>query len=468
MMLNVRKARHLQGGKGYQAKGYYHMRSAVLLASVAAAGYAVPLQAQSKSPASPEAVAETFDFKVIVAEVRRLIRERYVLPERRPALDAVLAKGLASGRYAVKDGAVLAERLNADLEQVGQDRHLTFRFDPREAAVIAAGSVEKPGENPAFERLIRRANHGVTDLRVLPGNVRLMTYEGFHWTGAESAAALETAMKFLAGGDAVIIDLRGNGGGNPEAVQYIISRFLRAGTPLTTFHMNGSPEPKGFVALSVPPKEQMIGKPLYVLTSRDTGSAAEEFTGHVAGYRLGQLVGQNTAGAAFRNDILAVARQFVFSVSVGRPVLASTGKDWERVGHAPTMKTEVPAALDVAHAAALRALVASLPADERPPIEAVAEAVQARALKRTSALPLAAYTGVYGERTLTTDGIRLSSQRPGNPSFSLIPLGGHRFAVESTPAMRMVFEATGQAVEAMKVDYAGGPVQPRVKRAIAR
>ena len=76
---------------------------------------------------------------------------------------------------------------------------------------------------------------------------------------------------------------------------------------------------------------------------------------------------------------------------------------------------------------------------------------------------------VFGrDRVLTSDGVRLFSQRTGRPSFLLIPLGGHRFAVESTPAMRMVFEATGQTVQAMRVEYAGEPAQPPVKRTVSR
>ena len=191
------------------------MRLAILFGSLALAATALPVHAQVEASGSLTSLPSV-DSRAVVAEVRRVIGERYVLPERRPALDAVMAEGLASGRYAVTDGAVLAERLNADLERVGQDRHLGFRFNPQEAAMIASGSVEQPGANPAFERLIRNANHGVTDLRLLPGNVRLMKYDGFHWTGAESAAALDNAMRFLAGGDAVIIDLRANGGGNPS------------------------------------------------------------------------------------------------------------------------------------------------------------------------------------------------------------------------------------------------------------
>lgn len=400
----------------------------------------------------------------VVAEVRGILGERYVLPERRPALDAVLAEGLGSGRYAVADGMVLAERVNADLERVGRDGHLSFRFAPREAAMMAAGSVEQPGENAVFERLIRQANHGVTELRLLPGNVRLMKYDGFHWIGPESAAALDTALRFLAGGDAVIIDLRANGGGDPRAVQHIISAFVPAGTPLVTFHMNGSPEPDSLSSLETAPDLRMIGKPLYVLTSGDTGSAAEEFTGHVAGYRLGERVGATTAGAAYRNDILAVGDQFILSVSVGRPVLASTGTDWEGVGHAPTLRSAVPAALDLAHAAALRGLAPATPPEERPVLDAVGEAMEARGLRRTPALDLQAYVGLYGERALTSDGTRLYSRRNDGEAFPLIPLGGHRFAVEATPAMRMVFEVADGAVRAMTVDYVDGPLQPRVER----
>lgn len=73
----------------------------------------------------------------------------------------------------------------------------------------------------------------------------------------------------------------------------------------------------------------MVGKPLYVLTSGGTGSAAEGFVGHVGGYRLGEVVGETTAGAGFRNDLLPIAGGFILSVSVARAVLASTGKDWE-------------------------------------------------------------------------------------------------------------------------------------------
>ncbi|HKR24394.1 MAG TPA: S41 family peptidase, partial [Allosphingosinicella sp.] len=311
--------------------------------------------------AAPAAAAAALDSRAVVAEVRRIIAERYVLPERRPALDAILAQGLAAGRYDVAEPGLLAERINADLATAGRDRHLNFNHNPRQAAMLAAGNRPQP-DSSAYERQVRLANHGVAELRVLPGNVRYMAYEGFMWIGPESAAALETAMRFLAGGDAVIIDLRRNGGGSPEAVQYLVSHFLPAGRPLVTFYMNGRADPDQLATLAELPAGRVVGKPLYVLISNGTGSAAEEFAGHVAGYRIGELIGETSAGAGFRNDLVPIAGDFVLSVSVGRAVLASTGRDWEAVGHAPTVPTPIAGALDVGHALALRRLAASAPA----------------------------------------------------------------------------------------------------------
>jgi hypothetical protein len=433
-------------------------------ATFAAAAIAQPpAPAAAAAPAAPAAAPAPMDGRAVVAEVRRVIAERYVLPERRPTLDAILARGLAAGRYDVAEPGALADRINADLETAGHDRHLNFHYDPRQAAALAAGRAPQP-DISAFERQVRAQNFGVTELRVLPGNVRYMAYDGFIWNGPESAAALETAMRFLAGGDAVIIDLRRNGGGSPQAVQYLISHFLPAGRPLVTFYMNGQAAPDQLSTLAEVPAGRMVGKPLYVLISNGTASAAEEFTGHVGGYHLGELVGENTAGAGFRNDLVPIGA-YILSVSVGRAVLASTGRDWEAVGHAPTVPSEVGAALDVAHALALRRLAAAQPVGpERARLEAGADGIAARVEHRAPALALAAYAGTYGERILSVDDGRLYYRRGTRPRVALIALGGNRFAFDTDPAQRLDFQVADGAVTAFDLGAIGGPPQGRYTR----
>lgn len=438
------------------------MRFSSLLISaslgLALAAPSLSLATQQPAPA-PAATPARADYRAVVAEVRRVIAERYVLPERRPALDAILARGLASGRYDVADPGQLAERINADLDTAGHDRHLNFRYDPQAAAGMAARTERGVPDPAAMERMARRLNHGVAELRVLPGNVRYLAYDGFVWTGPQSAAVLENAMRFLAGGDAVIIDLRRNGGGSPEAVQYLVSHFLPPGRPLVTFYMNGQPAPDRLATLAELPAGRMVGKPLYVLTSNGTASAAEEFTGHVGGYHIGELVGETTAGAGFRNDVLPIAGGYILSVSVGRAVLASTGRDWEAVGLAPTVPAEVGGALDVAHALALRRLAAAGPPQDRARLEAIAEGVAARGERRTPALPLAAYAGSYGERVLSVDGDRLYYRRGTRPRVALIALGGNVFAIDNDPALRLDFQVSGNAATAFVIGGGGGPNQ---------
>jgi hypothetical protein len=427
-------------------------------------GAIVQLTGKALGKPTAAAYAAQAEPRAVLSAVRKIIAEQYVLPERRPALDAVLAEGISSGRYGVSDPNVLADRINADLQRVGRDKHLNFNYDPARAAMMAAAETPNALSASELARTARAANHGITELKLLPGNIRYMAYDSFQWTGPESAAALEHAMRFLSGGDAVIIDLRRNGGGSPEAVQYLVSHFMEAGRPLVTFHMNGAPTPNTLSTLAEVPAGRTVGKPLYVLTSSGTASAAEEFTGHVNGYRLGELVGSTTAGAGFRNDLVPIPGGFVLSVSVGRAVLASTGRDWEAVGIQPTIRTEVPAALEAAQSHALRRLAAQAQGPERTRLEALADAMAAKVERRSPALPLRAYAGAFGETAIAIENGRLYHRHSGQPRTALIPLGGNVFALDDSPELQIRFAAKGSAVSALEVVPTGGQPLRRYER----
>jgi len=208
----------------------------------------------------------------------------------------------------------------------------------------------------------------------------------------------------------------------------------------------------------------MIGKPLYVLISGGSASAAEEFIGHVGGYRIGELVGENSAGAGFRNTLLPIQGRFVLSVSVGRAVLASTGRDWEAVGLAPTVPTPIAGALDAAQALALRRLAANAAGPERGRLEAMAEGIAARAERRAPALPLAAYAGAYGERVVSVGEGRLWVRRGPRAPLALVPIGGNVFTLDVDPAARLSFEVSGDSATAFAIGPAGQPPQGRFAR----
>lgn len=422
-------------------------------AAVAAALIAATA-AQGQAPGSNAAAVATapFDARAAVAEIRRVLAANYVLPEMRPKLDAALAKGLAEGRYDVADPRAFAERINADLAATAHDKHLNFRYAPEQASRLAARPRDDDDAPPSADDIAQanRHNHGIVELKLLPGNIRYMDMDGFVWAGPSSAAAFDNAMRFLAGGDAIVIDLRHNGGGSPEAVQYLVSHFLAPDTPLVTFYM-GASKVDHVAALRTLPAGRLVGKPLYVLTSGRTASAAEEFTGHVAGYRLGETIGETTAGAGFRNAFFAVPGGFVMSVSVGRAVLASTGKDWEGVGIPASTAVPVDKALDVARIHAMRRLAQTAAPREKAAFEGMAAVLAAKVEPVTPALPLAAYAGRYGERIVAADAGGLTWQRQNGPKARMIALGPNLFAFEEDPLTRVEFKVAGSAVTGLDI-----------------
>lgn len=413
---------------------------------VLALGAAIALvPANAPLSAAQNSAAAKFDARASVAEIRKLLQQNYVLPETRPKLDSKLAEGLAAGRYDVADYGLFAQLINEDMSSVAHDKHLGVLIDPKTAAKLAAdpGSGADDAPPSADEiRAMERRNHGLAELKLLPGNIRYLEIKGFDWAGPSTAAAYDDAFRFLRGGDAIIIDIRRNGGGSPEAVQYLVSHFLKPNQPIMTFHM-GTKKADRTVSLAKLPSGRVIGKPLYVLTSGSSGSAAEEFAGHVGGFKLGELVGETTAGAGFRNEFFRVSDQLVISISVGRAVLESTGKDWEGVGIAPTIQVSAAKALDVAQVYALRRLAAAAQPEEKRQLEAAATLIAAQADPVKTALALPAYAGSYGERTVTLENGKLMYRRLEGPKVPLLAVGANEFAFEFDPVARLHFSVDG-------------------------
>lgn len=402
------------------------------------------------------------DAAATVAATRAAIVARYVLPDIAAKLDAALAAGLKQGRYAGLSGEVLAARVTADMAAVAHDKHLGLSHDPRGAAMLgarpvgdAAGEDEDEPLPPAMARMLVRMNAGARAMEVLPGNIRYIAYDAFAWGTPEAEASLRTAMQFLKGGDAYIIDISRNGGGSPGAVAAMASYFLPAGTPLMRFEMRGKP---GQATHSPAAPFSLAGKPLYVLTSGASASAAEEFATHVKAHGFGTLVGETTAGAGFRNDLLALPGGYVLSVSTGRAVNLKTGKDWERVGVAPAIATSVAGALPRARAEAMTAVAAAVPADEKAEAARLLAYYRALATPVAPTRPAAAYAGRYGERTVEAAGAALTIRRLDRPASRLVPIAADTFAYDGDPAVQVRFVVEGDRVAAAEVMQRDGSV----------
>lgn len=403
-----------------------------------------------------------------VDEILRILEAHYVFPERVPAVVEALRAAQVAGRYDTSDPAAFATRISEDMSRAVADSHLYLQYDPARFAAASRPTETAGAPSADLDAVLtaraRRDHYGLSEQRHLPGNIRYLKISGFGWVEDETGVAYDAAMRFLKGGDAVVIDLRGNGGGSHEAVRYALSHFMPADRPLMTF-LEAGREPQQSRTLTDLPAGRMIGKPLYVLIDGGVGSAGEDFAYSVQQFGLGRLVGQTTAGGANNNRFVPVAPGFMLSVSFGRPVHAVSGGNWEGTGVPPDVETPGQRALDAAEAMALDALLAGAGDDagRRAEYEWARLGVEARLNPVTIApAALRPRAGNYGEAVVAfrDDALWLTT-RPGGPSRRMLPLAadGRLFALEGHEMLRARFTEEG-----LETLWRGAPTPRRYPR----
>jgi hypothetical protein len=401
-------------------------------------------------------------------QIEKLIQERYVFPELRPAIVDALEQKRRAGRYDTDDPLAFADRVTEDLRTAGKDRHLWMRVDPPGYAAALRTPEDDKGDDAYWRELATRNHHGLADMRILPGNIRYLRITQFYWVQDVTGAVYDDAMRFLKDGDAVVIDLRNNPGGSHGAVQYLISYFMDPDVLEYTFFESGKP-PRQSRTAEYLSAGRLKGKPLYVLVNRGTGSAAEAFAYDVKQFKAGELIGENTAGAANNNALLPVAPYFILSVSFGRPEHAVSKTNWEHDGVTPDVASAPALALETAQKLALERLSANPKATEAQRLEyrwAKFGVDAALHPVRPDPAALAAFAGSYRKSGGKGDPITLA-QRDGTlwialphwPEARLLPMTQDTFGVEGVDRLRV--RLTGKALELWWSDEAAPRVYPR-------
>ena len=384
--------------------------------------------------------------QAVLQAVEAAIAKNYVFPDLRAKIIERLEQAQRAGRYDDDDSRVFAARVTEDLRADSHDRHLSLRADPAAYAAAMAPEDSDDGES-AFQREgARQDHHGLAELKILPGNIRYLRITEFEWIDDETGRVYDDTMRFLKDGDAVVIDIRGNPGGSHAAVRYLVSHFMDGDVFEMTF-LAGSETPEQSRTLEYLPAGRLKGKPLYVLIDDRDASAAEAFAYDVKQFKLGQLVGVKTAGAANNNKLLPIAPAFILSVSYGRPVHAVSQTNWEGVGIAPDVEATSRQALDVAEAVALKQL-SETPGASRERLAAYAWAQTAVDVRLHPAVlapaALKAWVGHYGKPNVGFGQVEVAFRdgslwliRPDRPLARLSPLTTDGlFAIEGSEMLR--------------------------------
>lgn len=193
-----------------------------------------------------------------------------------------------------------------------------------------------------------RENYGFKRVERLAGNlayIELTIVADIDFKDADSPArrAADTALARVRDADAVILDLRGNGGGAPSMVGYLVSAFVEPDADVyNTFHSReGTETERPAIAYS----PAMTDMPLYVLTNEGTASAAESIAFTLQSARRATVVGEQSAGAANPGQTFDSPQGYVVFVSTGSPKNPVNGRNWEGSGVQPDVEVASDTAL---------------------------------------------------------------------------------------------------------------------------
>jgi hypothetical protein len=151
------------------------------------------------------------------------LTEHYVYPEAAQKMVAALCDRHKRGEYdSVTDGDVFASELTKHLQEVSHDKHLHVNYSPCKLPPDKQGP--SPEEKAMFREPLEHSNCGFAKVEVLPGNIGYLKFNSFGDPDLCGPTAI-AAMNFLSHVDAIIFDLRENGGGDPKVVA-LISTYL--------------------------------------------------------------------------------------------------------------------------------------------------------------------------------------------------------------------------------------------------
>jgi len=291
----------------------------------------------------------------------------YVFPDVGTEVVKALRRHAARGDYdPITSARAFADTLTAHLYAVAHDLHLRVHYDPDMGS--GCGGPSPVAAGPAQSRM-RLRNFGFERLQRLAGNVGYLDLRVFEDPASGAGDVAAAAMGYLANCDALIVDVRRNGGGSGAMVALLITYLLEGPgrMHLFDFYFRNGSEVTVMQDWTLPyvPGPRFAGKDVYVLTSRFTGSAAESYAYAVRVGELATVVGEKTAGAGnLAGATHLLPGGFAAFVAPARVVNPITKTGWEGVGVEPNVEVPADLALREAHVRAVKALLDRATADE--------------------------------------------------------------------------------------------------------
>ncbi len=291
--------------------------------------------------------------QAIIAELIEKIKKYYCIQEKVPEIIRFLENNLENGKYySFTAYPEFANQLTIDLQKYADDFH--FWVGVKQTQESESYSVKK--ESNLERQMYEYTNGNIVEIQRLPGNIGYIKMYEFP-SIKFAAPTIINALDFLKLTDAMIIDVRFNGGGDSYLVQFIISYFLdNESQHIYDFYNpeNGTKNQTWTIPYVGTPHHPE--KLLYVLTSHRSASAAEDLSYSLQSLKRALIIGEKTRGAANAPESFLVQDILEVEIPVYRPINIHTNSNWEKEGVNPDIKVKQEDALKTAHLHAITSL----------------------------------------------------------------------------------------------------------------
>jgi hypothetical protein len=286
------------------------------------------------------------------------LNDHYVFPDKAKQMEAVLRQRENEGKYdGTTDGEQFAKQLTDDLRGVAHDLHMEVYFDPAKVPDFDAGG-PPPRTQAEWEKRtsfarrmmvgmrMRLMNYGVDKVDHLKPNIGYLKVSGFPPPFVVAEKYAETMDK-LADTDGLILDLRENHGGTPQAVALLVSYFVDQRTRLNDIWDRDTG-----ISTQYWTEDKLDGKryggkrPVIILAGPGTASAGEDFTYTMQALKRATVIGERTWGGAHPTRPCRLGDHFFAVIPNARSISPITHSNWEGTGVIPDVAVVPDKALE--------------------------------------------------------------------------------------------------------------------------
>ncbi|HEY0319518.1 MAG TPA: S41 family peptidase [Pyrinomonadaceae bacterium] len=300
--------------------------------------------------------------KQTIDDLSALLVNRYAYKETAQKLQQLLQQNLKGGKYdPYNSPAEFSLAVTTDLRSVNSDRHLALNYSPQlETASTNTGSAAQPQTPEERARQIsvfnRQMNFGFKAVEFLNGNIGYLKFDYFDAYLDYSSPVVDASMSFLKNCDAIIIDLRDNGGGSSQMLAYITGFFFKDRTLSGTSYDRLTDTTTEEFITPQPKERRLADIDLYILTSRLTVSAAEGLAYNLKYLKKAKVIGETSAGAANPGRVTRINNLFTAFIPNRHGANIITGTNWEGTGVPVDIACPTADALRIARIEALKKL----------------------------------------------------------------------------------------------------------------